>query len=694
MRIGGHTICALQPFPHPAMLPTYTGMTAPETVDFLFLNLSNLPGRPVFPYAFVQVSALARRAGLRVLRWDSLDLPLADKLDCIAHLIQLHRPRAVGFTVRQADSVAAENYLSIQRQPPKAPWFPLEETRAAIAHVRSLCDAKIIVGGFNFSVNGGKAADYLQPDYGVIGEPDDFLQKFDAVLAGNTEGVANLLYRAADGTWQQNERVYYGPLDALEYTPDIIDEIFRFHGERNLRNAHLESVPGLGSYKDTGLSIAIEIARGCPCSCSFCCEPIVKGKVVRRRNLDVIEAEMRQLLAYGLRYFWLICSELNTCKKHVMELAQRIIVMNEQLKRPIFWRAYFLPGVFDKEDLRLLRRSGMLIEQSGAFTTLDDGNLTRMREPYRVKNAVQQINDFMEIDKEPEFAHMRQPRWILWSWLGNPYADFDSIKRTLELFVEQEFDVRYDEADSYPALRVYECLQHLPPDARTDALTVTGKPHTDPTLIHPSYYYNAQFMRHFGSIDHVHAFMQYASETFLSRQYRLKRHWTALAQSLGEQQLCLLTASARDYDWDSLELPVWSFHPDLGSAAPQLHSSRAQEMAQFDLEQWRAWLRVPPAAGSVEDAALGMLLHAVYVVQRALLVAPLQRLGFACDAQHWAPQSPYPLVLKMMKIAEHEAELYRILEQDLSAQEYVLMRYYLHALNIKPAPSLSFLLAA
>ncbi|WP_338849666.1 hypothetical protein V8J88_11460 [Massilia sp. W12] len=658
----------------------------------LFLNLSNLPGRPVFPYAFVQVSALARRAGLKVVRWDGLDLSLADKLDCIAHLIRRHRPRAVGFTVRQADSVAADNYLSIQRQPPKNPWFPVEETRAAIAHVRSLCDAKIIVGGFNFSVNGSKAADYLQPDYGVVGEPDDFLQKFDAVLAGQTGGVANLLYRDENGVWRQNQRVYYGPLDEVEYTPDIIDEIFRFHGERNLRNAHLEAVPGLGSYKDTGLSIAIEIARGCPCSCSFCCEPIVKGKTVRRRNLDVVEAEMRQLLAYGLRYFWFICSELNTCKKHVMELAQRIINMNAQLQRPIFWRAYFLPGVFDKDELRILRRSGLLIEQSGAFTTLDDGNLARMREPYRVKNAVQQIKDFMEIDQEPEFEHMRQPRWILWSWLGNPYADFTSIRQTLELFVQEGLDVRYDEADSYPALRVYECLQHLPPNARSDALTVTGAPHAEPGLIHPSYYYNAQFVRHFGSIDQVHAFMQYASETFLSRQYRLKLHWTALAQSLGAQQLSLLAAGAREYDWAALELPAWSLHPDMGQAAPHLHSLRAQHLAQYTLAQWQDFLLQPPSAGSAEDAALGMLLHAAYVAQRAILSSALARYGIVCDAQDWAPQSPYPVLLQMMRVAEQESQLYPLLARDCSALEYVLLRYYLHALHIKPCPSLGFLL--
>lgn len=100
------------------MLPAYTGIRPPKPVDILFLNLSNLPGRPVYPYAFVQVSALARQAGLSVVRWDGLDLSRQQKLDCITQLVKDHQPRAVAFTVRQADSVAADNYISIDSKTP------------------------------------------------------------------------------------------------------------------------------------------------------------------------------------------------------------------------------------------------------------------------------------------------------------------------------------------------------------------------------------------------------------------------------------------------------------------------------------------------------------------------------------------------------------------------------------------------
>ncbi|HEY9753030.1 MAG TPA: hypothetical protein V6C46_08760 [Coleofasciculaceae cyanobacterium] len=92
-------------------LPAYTGIRPKKPIDILFINLSNLPGRPVYPYAFVQVSALARRAGLSIVRWDGLELSLQHKLECITQLIKNYQPRTVAFTIRQADSVAADNYI-------------------------------------------------------------------------------------------------------------------------------------------------------------------------------------------------------------------------------------------------------------------------------------------------------------------------------------------------------------------------------------------------------------------------------------------------------------------------------------------------------------------------------------------------------------------------------------------------------
>jgi hypothetical protein len=668
------------------------GVSKTKQVDILFINLSNLPGRPVYPYAFVQVSALARKSGLSVVRWDGLDLSREDKLDCISQLIQKHQPRAIAFTVRQADSVAADNYISLNEETPaKNPWFPLEDTRAAIKRVRETTDAKVLVGGFNFTVNSINAAAYLQPDLGIMGEPDELFEHFEEVLQGRTEGISNLIYQK-EGEWRQNERVYWGPLEEIEYTEEIIEEIFRFHGERALRNAHLEEVPGLGSYKDTGLSTAIEIARGCPCSCVFCCEPIVKGKRVRNRSLDVIEAEIKNLLAYGLRYYWFICSELNFSKKHVLALAERIINLNKTLKRPIFWRAYFLPGVFTKDEFRILLRSGLLIEQSGAFTTLSDENLKKMREPYRVKHALEHIKNIMELNDEPEFKDRKQPRWVLWSWLGNPYATLASIRTTLETFSKEKLDIKYDEADSYPALRVYACLENLPEEVKNEAIIVTQEEDTPKTTMQPSYFYNSKLVEHFSTIGEIHDFMQYVRDTFLSRAYRLNLNWRLFAQNLTVLELDTIIEALKDADLETIELPSWVEHPDLGKQNPLLWRQQACNLLNQGAWAVQQFIKKTVNQES-ENAILAFIFHAFFAIYHKQAQPIFQRLNLPIDSEGYPPESAFLTASTLLKRYSSESAVFESLGNEFSTQQITLLKYYFHALNISLKPTYSFLAA-
>ena len=113
------------------MLPAYNNVSSGSTepLDILFINLTNWPGNPVYPYAFVQVSALARRAGLSVRRWDGLGLNRGQQLNCISDLVRQYQPRAVGFTIQQADSTESDEYLGTKAES-RPRWFPMEDTQS------------------------------------------------------------------------------------------------------------------------------------------------------------------------------------------------------------------------------------------------------------------------------------------------------------------------------------------------------------------------------------------------------------------------------------------------------------------------------------------------------------------------------------------------------------------------------------
>ncbi|WP_295885975.1 hypothetical protein [uncultured Thiohalocapsa sp.] len=674
------------------MVPAYKNATegADAPLDILFLNLSNWPGNPVYPYAFVQVSALARRAGLSIRRWDGLGLSRAQQLACITDLVRQHRPRAVGFTVRQADSTLADDYIGAKTLTVPG-WFPLEDTRAAIERVRELSAAKILVGGFTFTVNPVSAAKYLEPDFGVVGEPDDVIAHFDEIMAGRTEGIANLLYRQ-DGEWRQNERVYYGPLDALEYTPEIIDEIVAFHGERTLRETHLAAVPGLNTADDTGRAIAVEISRGCPCQCAFCCEPLVKGRTLRLRDLDVVEAEVKGLLRHGLRYFWFVCSELTFTKAHVLDLAERLIRINRELELPIYWRAYFLPVKFDKDEFRILLRSGLMLEQNGPFSDLSNETLAQMHEPYRVKHALAHIRDLMELNEEPEFAHRRMDRWILWSWLANPYATRESVRQTLETFASLGLDLHYDAAEGYPALRVYEGLRNLPEDTPQRTEIVTGDRSTAKSIIHPAFCYSHDLLAHFGDVDRLHDFLFYAHETLLSRHYRATRDWLgwSLQRPAGE-----LTGLLAPITPEPLAMPPWVDHPELTDRHPaQWYASayRCWEQAGRDWERLRDALEGQDQARS--NAMIAALLHQGFAHRHAARDRHFVELGLMAPGAAAPLESPYGALTRLLPRFADEEALCRHVTHRHGEQAAALLRYYLYALNLRLRPELRFLASA
>lgn len=673
------------------MIPGYRDMPGDDgaPVDLLFLNLSNWPGNPVYPYAFVQVSALARRAGLSVRRWDGLGLTRAQQLACIRELVQRHRPRAVGFTIRQADSTEADEYLGAKAEA-MTRWFPMEDTHAAIRQVRAVSDAKVVVGGFTFTVNPVTAAQYLEPDFGVIGEPDDFIARFDDVMAGRVEGVANLLYRD-DGRWRQNRRVFYGPFDGLEYTPEILDEITRFHGERPFREAQLAPVPGLNTGDNTGKAVAVEISRGCPFRCAFCCEPLVKGKEVRLRDLDVIEAEVRFLLDHGVRYLWFICSELNVSKSHVMALAERLIRVNEGRELPIYWRAYFLPVKFSKDELRILLRSGLMLEHNGPFSDLSNGTLESLREPYRTRHALQHVRDLIELNAEPEFAHRKLDRWILWSWLVNPYATLETVRQTLQTMSDLALDLHFDMASGYPALRVYECLTGLPEDTYRKMTVVTGDDTVPPSVIHPTFYYSRALLDHFGGIDPLHDFLYYAHATFLSKQYRAARDWLdwATRQPADDMTRLLDAVTA-----DPAPLPPWVAHPDLGRYAPERWFQTAWRSWQEAGRDWPRWLgalrpRLPAAANAIVAALLHQAYQRAPEAHRAALAA-----FDLIDPATGAPFcSPFKALGRLLPRYPREADLFAAARARCGPEAATILRYQVYALNLRLDPALAFLTA-
>ena len=280
----------------------------------LLLNASNidlLESRwVVYPYAFIQVAAVARQAGVEVICKDLLGIPQERWEQTVQALIERHHPAMILITLRNTDSLISWDYeRDGSKEGGRRAYFPIERTKELVAAIRTVSDLRIAVGGFGFSVLPSEIMHYLRPDFGVFGGSDAFFAHFEDIEAGNLGEIANLMYFQEDQLIS-NPRMFYPPLGDTEYTPQAIEEMMAFY----------DSFPS-----PEFLGAPVEIVRGCCHSCVFCSEPHVAGNRVRYRDLSTVMRDIEMLVDHGVTRIFGISSEVNPeGNEFVLDLAGRI----------------------------------------------------------------------------------------------------------------------------------------------------------------------------------------------------------------------------------------------------------------------------------------------------------------------------------------------------------------------------------
>jgi pyruvate-formate lyase-activating enzyme len=494
----------------------------------LLLNSSNADKFPVYPYAFIQVPAIARQSGIEAICKDMLGIPHERWKQTIQTLIEKHNPAMILITLRNTDSLDSTNYErdNLNRGNQNA-YFPIERTRELITAIREISDLKIALGGFGFSLLPDELMRYLRPDFGVYEGPNDFFAHFEEVKNGNLDKVVNLLF-FQDGQLISNPRKLYPPLADAEYTPQAIEAMLEFYA----------------AFPSPGFQGApVEVIRGCNHSCVFCAEPHSKGAQVRYRELSAVMKDIEILVNHGVTRLYIVSSELNPeGNEFVLELADMIRSFNESQAedRKITWYGANYLLKFESDEYERLYRSGFT---GGWFdiTALDDENARAMQTPYRNTRLLTYLKIYVEQQKKQinllltrkargsdvkiRAGGGREDELIRWTmFLGNPATTIETIRNTLRIANLNGLPNLFDSCDLIDHIRVfdYEELDEAT-IAATYSVTLDLKRTSYQQLL-PSFAYPPALLRDF-SEEEISEMFNHIAETYLSKKYQQTRDW-------------------------------------------------------------------------------------------------------------------------------------------------------------------------
>lgn len=305
------------------------------------------------------------------------------------------QPDVIGLSIRNTDDC----YFS-------GGAFFLPGIREMIECFRRCSSAPIVLGGVGFSVMPEAAIAFCGADYGIAGEGEEaFPMLLKAIETGSSlSSVPNLLYREND---------------SIRRNPNANCSLSELPRTRSFPNNAL--------YFREGGQAGIETKRGCNMTCTFCADPVSKGRHVRLRPPGLVVEELRALLAQGVDHFHTCDCEFNIPGDHAKDICRAIIEAG--LGDRIRWYAYCSVTPFDAEMADLFKRAGCAGVDFGA----DSGNDDMLRSLGRSFTSA-------DLARTADLCHRHGIPFMYDLLIGAPGETRETVRETIEFMRKIDAD--------------------------------------------------------------------------------------------------------------------------------------------------------------------------------------------------------------------------------------------------------------
>jgi radical SAM superfamily enzyme YgiQ (UPF0313 family) len=308
-------------------------------------NVETLPD-PVFPIGLAYITASLKK---NQIPCQVLDLCFVSDYDAaLASAVNAFTPDIIGLSIRNIDNVSYPKTVSY-----------LEFYRQIVKTLRKYCQALIVIGGSGFALRPEAILNYLNADYGIIGEGEFAFVKF-----------INALERKIDPRVISISRI-------VNYSPKILENLdaLPMPDRTEFDNAAYLKWGGMGN---------IQTKRGCPFKCIYCTYPVIEGRTIRQRSPNHVCDEIENILEFGIQQLFIVDNIFNYPLDHAKAVCREII----HRKLPIQWSCFANPGFVTPELIELMLEAGctglefgsdaanetMLINMGKNFTVNDLAN--------------------------------------------------------------------------------------------------------------------------------------------------------------------------------------------------------------------------------------------------------------------------------------------------------------------------------